>query len=48
MLRLLLNIATIILGCIFSMPLSDFRARGLRSITTAPMTALAEFFHADA
>ena len=29
-----LNVATIILGCIFSMLLSDFSARGLRSIPT--------------
>ena len=45
MLELPLNDATIILGCIFSMILS---ARRLRSIPTPPMTALTEFFHADA
>ena len=42
------NIATIILSCIFSMLLSDFRARGLRSIPTLPMTELTEFLPADA
>ena len=43
-----LNIATIILGCIFSMLLSDFRLRGLRCILTLPSIALTEVFHADA
>ena len=35
-------------GCIFSMPFSDFWARGPISIPTAPITALTKFFHADA
>ena len=43
-----LNVATIILGCIFSMLFSDFRARGLISIPTPPIVALTEFSHADA
>ena len=47
MLGLLLNVATIILGCIFSMLLSDFRARGLKSVPIPLMMALTEFFHAD-
>ena len=47
MLGLLLNVAIIILGCIFSMLLSDFRMRGMRSIPTPHMTALIEFFHAE-
>ena len=43
-----LNVATIILGCIFSMLFSDFRACGPISIPTHPIMALTEFFHADA
>ena len=42
-----LNVATIILGCIFSMLFSDFKARGIISIPTPPIAALTEFFHAD-
>ena len=42
-----LNMATIILGCIFSVLLSDFMARGPISIPTPPIVALTEFFHAD-
>ena len=45
---LLLNVGTIILSCIFSMLLSDFRTQGLRSIPTPPMMALTEFSHAGA
>ena len=47
-LGLLSNVATIILGCIFSMLLSDFRGRGPRGIPKSPMTALMEFFYAHA
>ena len=43
-----LKVATIILGCIFSMLFSDLRARGPISIPTSPIVAFAEFFHADA
>ena len=43
-----LKVATIILGCIFSMLFGDFRARGLISIPTPTIMALIEFFHADA
>ena len=43
-----LKVANIILGCIFSMLFSDFRARGPISIPTPPIVALTEFFHADA
>ena len=46
-LGLLLNVATIILSCIFSMLISDFRARGPISIPTHPFAALTEIFHAD-
>ena len=46
-LRLPLNVVIIILGCIFSMLFSDFRACGPISIPTPPMMALTEFFHAD-
>ena len=45
-LGLSLNIATIILNCIFSMLFRDFRTRGLISIPTVPIVALTEFFHA--
>ena len=38
---------SIILGCIFSMLFSDFRACVPISIPTPPITALTEFFHAD-
>ena len=44
MLELPLNVATTTLGCIFSMLLSDFRARGPGSIPISPVTALIEFF----
>ena len=47
-LRLPLNVVTIILGCIFSMLFSDFRACGPIRIPTSSMRALTEFFHADA
>ena len=43
-----LNVATIILGFIFSILSSDFRARGPISIPTPPIEALTEFFHPDA
>ena len=43
-LGLSLKVATIILGCILSMLLSDFKAVGPISI---PNVALTEFFHAD-
>ena len=43
-----LNVATIILVCIFSMLFSDFRARSFISLPTPPIMALTEFFHADA
>ena len=43
-----LKVATIILGCIFSMLFTDFRARYPISIPTPPIVALKEFFHADA
>ena len=42
-----LNVATIILGCIFLMLFSDFRAHGPISILTPLIEALTEFFHAD-
>ena len=45
---LLLKVATIILGCIFSMLFRDFRACGPISIPTPTFVALTEFFHADA
>ena len=48
MVRLPLNVVIIILGCIFSMLLNDFMARGLRNIPTPTFTALTKFFHADA
>ena len=43
-----LKVATIILGYIFSMLFSDFRARGPISIPTPPSVALTEFSHVDA
>ena len=44
-----LNVAHIILlGWILCMLSSDFKAQGVRSILTPPMTALTEFFHANA
>ena len=43
-----LKVATIILGSIFSMLSSDFRACGPISIPTPPVVALTEFFHTDA
>ena len=42
-----LKVATIMLGCIFSMLFSDFRAHGPISIPTPPIVSLTEFFHAD-
>ena len=42
-----LKVATIILGCILSMLLSDFNALGPISIPTPPTVALTEFFRAD-
>ena len=42
-----LKVATIIQGCILSILLSDFKARGPISIPTPPTMALTEFFHAD-
>ena len=42
-----LKVATVIIGCIFSMLFSDFRARGPISIPTPPIVALIEFFHED-
>ena len=45
---LLLKVATIILGFIFSMLVSDLGARGPISISTPLIVALTEFFHADA
>ena len=47
-LRLPLNVATIILGFIFSMLWSGFRDCGLISIPISPILALTKFFHADA
>ena len=47
MLGLPLKVATIILGCIFSMLFSDSRARGPMSIPTLPIVTLT-VFHADA
>ena len=43
-----LNKAHIIFGWIFSVLLSDFKARILRSISTPPMMAVTGFFNADA
>ena len=43
-----LEVATIILGCIFSMLFSDFRPGGPISIPTPPIVALTQFLHADA
>ena len=42
-----LNVAAIILGCIFSTLLSVFKALGPISNPTPPTAALTEFFHAD-
>ena len=42
-----LNVTTIIIGCIFWMLFSDFRACGLISIPT-PITELSKIFHVDA
>ena len=42
-----IKVATIIVGCIFSMLLSDFRAYGPRKIPTPPIVPLTEFFQAD-
>ena len=42
-----LNVAAIILGCIFSTLLSVFSALGPISNPTPPTAALTEFFHAD-
>ena len=43
-----LKVSTIILGCIFSILFSYFRACGPINIPTPPIVALIEFFHADA
>ena len=43
-----LNVATIILCCIFLMLFSDFRVSGSISIPTPPTATLTEFFHVDA
>ena len=43
-----LKVATLILGCILSMLLSDFNALGPISIPTPPTVTLTEFFHSDA
>ena len=43
-----LRVETIILGCIFSMLFSDFRAHGPISIPTPPIVALTEFSHVNA
>ena len=43
-----LKVATLILGCIFSILFNDFRACGPISIPTPLILALTEFFHADA
>ena len=43
-----LKVATITLGCIFSILFNDFRACGPISIPTPSIMALTEFFHADA
>ena len=43
-----LKVATIILGCIFSIPFSVFRACGPIRIPTPPIVELIEFFYADA
>ena len=42
--RVLLNVAHIILCWAFSQLFCDFKARGLRSITTPPIAAFMEFF----
>ena len=42
-----LKVANIILGGVFSMPFSDFRARSPLSIPT-PIVTLTEVFHTDA
>ena len=42
-----LNVATVILVYIFSVLLTDYSTQRLRSIPTAPMTALTEFFPED-
>ena len=44
-LELSLNVATIILGCILSMLLRDFRARRPISILTPPITVLKEVIY---
>ena len=43
-----LKVATIIVGFIFSVIFSDFRARGPISIPSSPIVTLTKFFHADA
>ena len=43
-----LKVATIILGCLLSMLLSDFNALGPISMPIPPTVALIEFFQADA
>ena len=47
-LELLLKVATIIHGCIFSMLFSGFRARGPINIPTHSIVAMIGFFDADA
>ena len=42
-----LKVATIILGCIFSMLLSDFNVLGPISMPKPPTVTLTKFFHAD-
>ena len=42
-----LKVATIILGCILSMLLSDFTALGPVSMPSPPTVALTVYFHAD-
>ena len=42
-----LKVADIILGCILSMILSDFKAFGPLCILTPPTVALTEFSYAD-
>ena len=45
---LLSNVAHIILNWVIMMLFSDFKAQGLRCIPKPPMTAITEFFDADA
>ena len=43
-----LKVATVILGCVFSMLFSDFRTHGPISVPTPTTVALTKLFHADA